>query len=69
MSLTTKETKSTLPAPSDIDGVAPDGNWKNVLNPTVQIPDDGCTNTSECDSPKLPPLVVTVVNPADNLSS
>ena len=66
---TTKETKSTLLLPSENTGVAPDGNWKNVDKPTVQMPDDGCINTSECDSPKLPPLVVIVVNPADNVSS
>jgi hypothetical protein len=39
--LTTNETKSTLLPPSDIAGVAPDGNKKYVLNPTVAIPDDG----------------------------
>ena len=69
ISLTTNETKSTLLPPSDMDGVEPDGNKKNVLNPTVAIPDEGCISTSECESPKLPPLVVIVVNPADNVSS
>ena len=39
--LTINETKSTLPLPVDILGVDPDGNKKNVLNPTVAIPDDG----------------------------
>ena len=52
-----------------MDGVAPDGNWKNVLNPTVAIPDEGCINTSECDSPIDPPLVVIVVNPAVSVNS
>ena len=39
--LITNETKSTLLPPSDIAGVAADGNKKYVLNPTVAVPDDG----------------------------
>jgi hypothetical protein len=67
--LITNETKSTLLPPSDIDGAAPDGNKKYVLNPTVAIPDDGWVNTIECESPIVPPVQVIVVIPAANVMS
>ena len=40
-----------------------------MLNPTVVIPDVGCTNTIECESPKLPPRQLTVVIPAVRVTS
>ena len=57
-----KEIKLTAPSAVGIDGAAPDGNKKYVLNPTVAIPE--FTIRIVCDSPSVPdPLDVIVVKP------
>ena len=56
------EIKLISPLPVGSDGVLPDGNKKNVLNPTVDIPE--LTILTVCDSPSVPPSQVTVTIPA-----
>ena len=55
------EIRLMSPVPVGNTGVEPDGNKKYVLNPTVAIPE--LTILTVCDSPSVPPEVVTVTIP------
>ena len=51
---TVNEIRLISPLPVGNDGVAPDGNKKYVLNPTVAVPE--LTILTVCDSPSVPPV-------------
>ena len=55
------EIRLIAPSAVGILGSAPDGNKKNVLNPTVEIPE--LMILTVCESPSVPPEHVIVVMP------